>query len=96
MTKLKLAEIDDDKPVKLTVTLPASLHRNLVAYAEILAKETGKPVEPGKLIVPMLEKFIASDRGFAKARNNTKKDKSLTSLSPAPSFDFSLPSSGQG
>lgn len=68
MAKLKLAGIDDDKPVKLTVTLPASLHRNLVAYAEILANETGKSVEPAKLIAPMLEKFIASDRGFRKAR----------------------------
>ena len=69
MTKLKLASIDDDKPVKLTVTLPAALHRNLIAYAEILSKETGKPIEPAKLIAPMLQKFIASDRGFAKARN---------------------------
>lgn len=68
MTKLKLATIDDDKPVKLTVTLPASLHRNLVAYADILAKDTGKTFEPAKLIGPMLEKFIASDRGFARSR----------------------------
>ncbi len=96
MTKLKLASIDDDKPVKLTVTLPAALHRNLIAYAEVLAKETGKTVEPAKLIAPMLEKFIASDRGFAKARNTKKKDKASTSPSPKPSFDFPLPSSGQG
>lgn len=68
MTKLKLAGIDDDKPVKLTVTLSVALHRNLVAYAEVLAKETGKSVETEKLIAPMLEKFIASDRGFRKAR----------------------------
>jgi len=27
-----------------------------------------QPVEPAKLIVPMLERFIATDRGFAKAR----------------------------
>jgi hypothetical protein len=64
MTKLKLAAIEDEKPVKLTVALPAALHRNLVAYAEILAKETGKPVEAAKLIAPMLEKFITSDRVF--------------------------------
>ncbi len=70
MTKLKLASIDDDKPVKLTVTLPAALHRKLAAYAELLAKETGKPVEPGKLIAPMLERFIESDRGFTKARGS--------------------------
>nr|WP_312029669.1 DUF2274 domain-containing protein [Methylocystis sp. H62] len=29
MTKLKLASIDDDKPVKITVTLPAALTRRL-------------------------------------------------------------------
>jgi hypothetical protein len=79
MTKLKLAGIDDDKPLKLTVTLPAALHRNLVAYAEILAKETGKSVEPAKLVAPMLEKFIASDRGFRKARGADRNP------NPAPS-----------
>jgi hypothetical protein len=73
MTKLKLTSVEDEKPVKLTVTLSAVLHRNLVAYAEILAKETGRPVEAAKLIAPMLEKFITSDRGFAKARNAAKK-----------------------
>jgi hypothetical protein len=67
MTKLKLTSIHDDKPVRLSVSLPAALHRDLVVYAEILARESGKTVEPAKLIAPMLEKFIASDRAFAKA-----------------------------
>jgi hypothetical protein len=40
----------------------------LVAYAEILARDSGKAIEPEKLIAPMLERFIASDRGFRKAR----------------------------
>lgn len=69
MAKLKLGPIADDKPVKVTVELPAPLHRDLVAYAEVLAHETSQPVaDPVKLIVPMLERFIATDRGFAKAR----------------------------
>lgn len=69
MTKLKLGPIADDKPVKVTLELPAPLHRDLVAYAEILARETGQPApNPVKLVVPMLERFIATDRGFAKAR----------------------------
>ena len=69
MTKLKLGPISDDKPVKITTELPASLHRDLVAYAEVLARETGQPAaDPVKLIVPMLERFIATDREFAKAR----------------------------
>lgn len=69
MSKLKLGPIADDKPVKATVELPADLHRDLVAYAEVLAHETGQPAaDPMKLIVPMLERFIGTDRGFAKAR----------------------------
>ncbi|EAW2125274.1 DUF2274 domain-containing protein [Salmonella enterica subsp. enterica] len=69
MTKLKLGPLPDDKPVKITVELPAPLHRDLVAYAEVLAHESGQPAaDPVRLIVPMLERFIATDRGFAKAR----------------------------
>jgi hypothetical protein len=39
MAKLKLGPIQDDKPVKLTIELPAALHRDLLAYAEILARD---------------------------------------------------------
>lgn len=74
MTKLKLGPIADDRPVKLTVELPASLHRDLVLYGELLGRSgTGGPgaaVPPQKLVVPMLERFLASDRGFAKARRS--------------------------
>jgi hypothetical protein len=69
MSKLKLGPLADDKPVKVSLELPAALHRDLVAYAEALARETGQPAaDPVRLIVPMLERFIATDRGFAKAR----------------------------
>lgn len=71
MTKLKLGPIADDKPVKVTLELPAGLHRDLTAYADILAREAGQsPTDPVRLIVPMLERFIATDRGFAKARKS--------------------------
>ncbi|MBI1220777.1 MAG: DUF2274 domain-containing protein [Rhodobacteraceae bacterium] len=69
MVKLKLGPLADDKPVKVTLELPAALHRDLAAYAEILGREAGRqPSDPVRLIVPMLERFIATDRGFAKAR----------------------------
>ena len=69
MSKLRLGPIADDKPVKLTVELPAALHRDLVAYAEVLGRETGQPVgEPSRLVAPMLERFMATDRAFSKAR----------------------------
>lgn len=69
MTKLKLGQIADDKPVKVTLELPASLHRDLIAYAEILGREAAQPVvDPIRLIAPMLERFMATDRVFTKTR----------------------------
>ena len=72
MAKLKLGVIADDKPIKLTFDLPADLHRDLVAYGQVLARETGQSaVEPAKLIAPMLARFMATDRVFAKLRKTT-------------------------
>ncbi len=42
MAKLKLGTIPDDKPVKLTIELPAAIHRDLVAYGNALGRETGQ------------------------------------------------------
>jgi hypothetical protein len=73
MAKLKLGAIVDEKPVKLTVELPIGVHRDLLAYAEVLARETGQEItEPTKLIAPMLARFMATDRVFAKIRQATQ------------------------
>jgi hypothetical protein len=69
MPKLKLSAIGDDRPVRLTVDLPASVHRDLVAYGAALGRESGgDPVPVAKLVPPMLARFMATDRGFTKAR----------------------------
>ena len=69
MAKLKLGAIAEDKPVKVTHELPASVHRDLVAYAEALARQNGQSMgDPVKLIAPMLARFMAADRAFAKVR----------------------------
>ncbi|AYV48516.1 DUF2274 domain-containing protein [Caulobacter flavus] len=69
MSKLKLGPIEDDTPVKLTLDLPAALHRELLEYAKAMAAEHGgKTVEPAKLIPPMLAHFMGSDRGFNRNR----------------------------
>lgn len=78
MVKLKLGPLPDDKPVKVNVELPAKLHRDLVAYAKILGRQSGQVVEdPARLIVPMLERFIATDRGFAKARRSVCQNRQV-------------------
>ena len=80
MAKLKLGPIEDEKPVKLTLELPAALHRDLIAYGEVLGRETGQiAVEPAKLIAPMLARFISADRAFAKAQRQKAR---LVSVEP--------------
>lgn len=70
MTKLRLSAIPDDRPVKITVELPAPVFRDLQAYAAILAKASGGTTQPdpGKLVAPMLQRFMATDKGFSKAK----------------------------
>ena len=68
MAKLKLGPIADEKPVRVTAELPASVHRDLLAYVEVLGRETGQVVEPAQLVAPMLVRFMATDRAFANAR----------------------------
>lgn len=81
MAKLKLGAIADEKPIKLTVELPAAIHRDLVAYADALGRETGQTaIDPAKLVGPMLARFIAGDRAFAKLRSIRKPMSAL----PAP------------
>ncbi|MGH6957395.1 MAG: DUF2274 domain-containing protein [Caulobacteraceae bacterium] len=70
MPTLKLSAIEDDKPVRIAVDLPAALHRDLLAYGRILGGSS--PIEPARLIAPMLERFMATDRGFASARRAAK------------------------
>lgn len=69
MTKLKLTAIPDDRAVKLTIELPSAVYRDLEAYAQAIGRESGQAgPEPVKLIVPMIQRFMATDRGFAKMR----------------------------
>lgn len=87
MPKLKLGPIADDKPVKLTVELPAAVHRDLAAYAEVLSRETSQAIEPAKLVAPMLARFMAGDRAFRKARSRSESQMTGRPLTrdPAPS-----------
>jgi hypothetical protein len=73
MTRLKLADLADEKPVRLTVELNARLHRDLAAYAIAVndGEAKGAPA-PERLIPAMIERFIATDRGFAKSRKDSQ------------------------
>ena len=75
MTRLKLSDLAEAKPVRVTIELPASVHRDLVAYASVMndCQGEGAPA-PDKLIAPMIARFMAADRAFAKARRSGQSD----------------------
>jgi hypothetical protein len=59
----------NDSRLKISLELPPSVHRDLLAYADVLARTTGQTItDPAKLIGPMIERFMATDRVFARAR----------------------------
>lgn len=71
MTRLKLSDITDEKPVRLTVEIPARLHRELLAYAVVLNNGEKKDAPAAeRLIPPMIARFIATDRSFARLRRS--------------------------
>lgn len=73
MTRLKLADLADEKPVKMTIEVPSRLHRELLAYASAIndGDPKGAPT-PERLIPPMIERFIATDRSYVKSRRSTQ------------------------
>lgn len=76
MAKLKLGPLTDDKPVKVTIELPAAVHRDLVAYADALSQQTAQTVDdPNRLIPIMLDRFMASDRAFTQAARRLQPSK---------------------
>lgn len=74
MIKLKIGAIQDDKPVTMTIKLPAALHRDLMAYAEVLKRDGGHAIDPNSLIIPMLTRFMATDRAFKRARRQIQNN----------------------
>ena len=81
MVKLKLGVIPDEKPVKLTIEISAATHRDLLAYAEVLGRETGQMIsDPARLIAPMMSRFMATDREFMRVRRATSSKNKISQL----------------
>ncbi|WP_284417693.1 MULTISPECIES: DUF2274 domain-containing protein [unclassified Bradyrhizobium] len=67
--KLKIAALPDEKPVKITVEIPAAVHRDLLIYAELVASQSSQEaVDPGRLVVAMVRGFMGADRTFVKLK----------------------------
>ncbi|SEH41795.1 DUF2274 domain-containing protein [Magnetospirillum fulvum] len=77
---LKLGKLPDRTPVRIVITVSPDLNRDLVAYAEAYRQAYGHAETVADLIPSMLDLFLASDRGFVKAR----KDGAITADAVEP------------
>jgi hypothetical protein len=73
MAKLRLGDIPDDKPVRMTITISGELRGRLQAYAQAWTAETGRAIELQKLLPAMLDHFVRSDRVFMRQRRSVTR-----------------------
>jgi hypothetical protein len=72
MPDLKLAKLPDRTPVKLTLVITPDLHQALSDYAEVYRETYGEGEAVADLVPFMLQRFLESDRGFARARQSAR------------------------
>jgi hypothetical protein len=66
MTGIKLGQLPDRTPVKLTIAILPELHQALQDYAALYAQAYGRQEPIAELIPAMLANFLESDRGFSR------------------------------
>ncbi|WP_369326156.1 DUF2274 domain-containing protein [Alcaligenes nematophilus] len=69
-TKLRLGPLPRRENVKITVSISAQLRNELERYAAAHSQLYGEKVEAAALIPHMLERFMATDRGFRRGTNS--------------------------
>jgi hypothetical protein len=66
MAELKLPQLPDRNPVKLSIAVMPDLHRALTEYASLYAKTYGRDEPVIELVPAMLAAFLESDKTFAR------------------------------
>jgi hypothetical protein len=65
---LRLGQLPDRTPVRMSLSVDPDLAAALSDYAEIYRQTYGAEEKPEALIPAMIESFLASDAGFKRAR----------------------------
>ena len=65
---LRIAQLPDRTPVKLTLSVDPDLASALEDYAAIYAETYGAEEKPETLAPAMLDMFLSGDAGFKRAR----------------------------
>jgi hypothetical protein len=72
MPELKLPQLPDRTPAKISISLMPDLHQALTDYAALYAKTYGRDEPVAELIPAMLAAFLESDRSFMRGRTDRK------------------------
>ena len=71
---LKLAQLPDRIPVKLTITLLPDLKKALDDYSAMYSRTYGANEPIAELVPFMLESFLKADAGFRKGRKDLEAE----------------------
>ena len=77
MSALKLAQLPDRVPVKITITVQPEVKKALDDYALLYARSYGAEENVSELIPYMLEAFLKADTGFRAGRKELQEVPSL-------------------
>jgi hypothetical protein len=66
---LKLPQLPDRTPIKLSISVLPDLHQALADYATLYAQTYGRDEPVADLIPAMLAAFLESDRVFVRERD---------------------------
>lgn len=69
MADLKLPQLPDRTPIKLSISVLPDLHQALADYAALYAQTYGRDEPVADLIPAMLAAFLESDRVFVRERD---------------------------
>lgn len=68
---IKLPKLPDRTPIKISISVNAALHQELLAYADIYAMTYAEIVTIQDIIPFMLSSFLESDRAFTRTQRTT-------------------------
>ena len=72
MAELKLPQLPDRNPIKLSISVMPDLHQALNDYAALYTSTYGREEPIAELIPAMLAAFLESDRSFTRGRAGGK------------------------
>lgn len=71
MADIRLRQLPERTPIKLTISLMPDLHARIGEYAAFYREQYGRDEPVAELIPAMLAAFLESDRAFMRLRSKS-------------------------